>query len=52
MTKTKAIKLKPDTLADILAHYSKPEDFANVWSGLKKAVIEKMMEGELEHHLG
>jgi putative transposase len=52
MTKTKAIKLKPDTLADILANYSKPEDFADIWSGLKKAVIEKMMEGELDHHLG
>jgi putative transposase len=49
---TKQLKLKPDTLADILSHYSKPEDFAEVMAGLRKTVIEKMLEGELEHHLG
>jgi len=48
----KSFKLKDDTLADILGNYSKPEDFADIWNNLKKAVIEKMMEGELDHHLG
>ena len=48
----KSMKLKEETLADILANYSKPEDFADIWNNLKKAVIEKMMDGELEHHLG
>jgi len=49
---TKRMKLKSETLADILSHYSKPEDLMEVLAGLKKAVIEKMMEGELDHHLG
>ena len=49
---TKQLKLKPETLADILSHYSKPEDFAEVMAGLRKTVIEKMLEGELDHHLG
>ena len=48
----KTMKLKEETLADILANYSKPEDFADIWNNLKKSVIEKMMEGELDHHLG
>ena len=51
-TQTLKLKLKPETYADILANYNGPGDFADVWSGLKKAVIEKMMEGELDYHLG
>jgi putative transposase len=46
------MKLKSETLRDILSHYQKPEDLMEVLAGLKKAVIEKMMEGELDHHLG
>jgi len=46
------LKLKPETWTDILANYKGPEDFADIWSTLKKGVIERMLEGELDHHLG
>jgi putative transposase len=49
---TKKLKLKAETLNDILSSYEKPEDFAELWDQLRKAVIEKVMEGELYHHLG
>lgn len=44
--------LKPETLADIMQHYSSPEEFAEFFAGLKKAVLEKALEGELDVHLG
>jgi putative transposase len=49
---TKKLNLKDETLRDILASYQSPEDYADLMAGLKKAVIEKMMEAELDHHLG
>jgi putative transposase len=49
---TKKLTLKPETMSDIMKYYSSPEQFAEFFSGLKKAVIEKALEGELDHHLG
>jgi putative transposase len=45
-------KFDDATISDILKNYSNPQDFADLWGGLKKAVIERALEGELTHHLG
>jgi putative transposase len=49
---TKKLTLKKDTLQDIMQHYSSPEQFAEFFAGLKKAVIEQALAGELDVHLG
>jgi putative transposase len=49
---TKKLKLSQETMADIMQHYSSPEQFADFFAGLKKAVVEKALEGELDLHLG
>lgn len=49
---TKKMPLKPETLADIMQHYSSPEQFADFFAGLKKAVIENALSAELDQHLG
>ena len=49
---TKKGKFDSATLDKIIADYSKPEDFADLFNDLKKAVIERALEGELGHHLG
>lgn len=49
---TKKLNLKPETLTDIMSSYEKPEDFTELWAQLRKAVIEKALEGELDHYLG
>lgn len=50
--KTKKLNLKKDTLQDIMQYYSSPEQFAEFFAGLKKAVIEQALQGELDTHLG
>lgn len=49
---TKKLKLKNETLSDIMQHYESPEQFAEFFASLKKAVIERALEGELDYHLG
>lgn len=49
---TKKLNLKKETLIDIMQHYESPEQFAEFFAGLRKAVIEQALEGELENHLG
>ena len=49
---TKKLDLKKETLRDIMQHYESPEQFAEFFAGLRKAVIEQALEGELENHLG
>lgn len=52
--KTNKIYTKFDnsTIDEILKNYTKPEDFADMFLSLKKAVIERALDGELTHHLG
>jgi putative transposase len=45
-------KFNSNILDEILSNYSKPEDFPDLFNDLKKAVIERALEGELGHHLG
>jgi putative transposase len=49
---TKKSKFNSTVLDEILSNYSKPEDFHDLFNDLKKAVIERALEGELGHHLG
>lgn len=49
---TKKMNLKPETLADIMQHYSSPEKFAEFFAELKKSVIENALQAELDIHLG
>jgi len=45
-------KFDNSTIDEILKNYNKPEDFADIFLNLKKAVIERALDGELTHHLG
>lgn len=49
---TKKMTLKPQTLADIMQHYSNSEQFADFFASLKKSVIENALSAELDLHLG
>lgn len=47
--------IKPELLDEILKDYKKPEDFTGkdgIWKQLQKALIERMLEGEMSNHLG
>jgi putative transposase len=47
--------IKPELLDEILKDYKKPEDFTGqdgIWKQLQKALIERMLEGEITNHLG
>jgi transposase-like protein len=49
---TRKLNSKKETLTDIMQHYESPEQFAEFFAGLREAVIEQALEGELENHLG
>jgi len=40
-------KFDNSTIDEILKNYNKPEDFADLFLNLKKAVIERALDGEL-----
>ncbi|WVX66243.1 IS256 family transposase [Candidatus Bealeia paramacronuclearis] len=52
---SKTHKIRPETLDELLELIGDPADILNeknVFLDLKKALIEKALEGELGHHLG
>lgn len=47
--------IKPEVLTELMKDYENPEDLlgpGGIMDQLKKALIEKAMEGEITHHLG
>jgi putative transposase len=44
--------IKDETLDEILKNYKNPEDFKGIWNELQKALIERMLQGEMTNHLG
>lgn len=52
MTKVKEAIFSPEIIDAILKDYKGPEDFWGLIKDLKTAVINRALEGEMEHHLG
>lgn len=44
--------IKPEVLDEILKTYKNPEDFKGIWNDLQKALLERMLQGEMTNHLG
>jgi len=44
--------IKPEVLDEILKGYKNPEDFKGIWNELQKALLERMLQGEMTNHLG
>lgn len=47
--------IRQELLDELLKDYKKPEDFTGqngIWKQLQKALIERMLEAEMTHHLG
>ncbi len=47
--------IRPELIDELLAHYQKPEDLlgeSGLLQQLSKALIERVLQGELTHHLG
>ena len=52
MNNKKTSAFKSETIADIVQYCTNEQDLINVFRDLKKATIERVLEGELGHHLG
>jgi len=52
MKNKKTSAFKSETIADIVQYCTNEQDLINVFRDLKKATIERVLEGELGHHLG
>ena len=52
MTKAKEETFRPEVIDEILKGYKGPEDFWGLIKELKKAIIIRSLEGEMECHLG
>lgn len=52
MSKKEKPTFKEETLSDLVSHCKSQEDLINTFKKLQKAIIEKVLEGELDHHLG
>ena len=44
--------IKAEVLDEILKGYKNPEDFKGIWNELQKALLERMLQGEMTNHLG
>lgn len=44
--------IKSEVLDEILKGYKNPEDFKGIWNELQKALLERMLQGEMTNHLG
>ena len=44
--------IKAEVLDEILKGYTNPEDFKGIWNELQKALLERMLQGEMTNHLG
>ena len=44
--------IKNEVLDEILKDYKNPEDFKGIWNELQKALLERMLQGEMTNHLG